>query len=82
MISFVPETGRPPGPHAGQHGGGHRAHASGDRRDGSHDGLHLVKGHVPCMAAVRAVVDAHIYHHLARAHIVGPDQVPGSRRRR
>ena len=59
----------------GQHGGGHRAHASGDRRDGSHDGLHLVKGHVPMHGAVRADVDAHIYHHLARAHIVGPDQV-------
>lgn len=66
MISFVPETAGRLGHMQGQHGGGHRAHASGDRRDGSHDGLHLVKGHVPMHGAVRADVDAHIYHHLAR----------------
>ena len=51
----------------------HRADAAGHGRDGLHDRLHLGEAGVAAEIAVRADVDAHVQHDLARADALCAD---------
>ena len=51
----------------------HRADTAGHGRDGLHDRLHLGEAGVAAEIAVRADVDAHVQHDLARADALRAD---------
>ena len=61
---------------AGQHGGGHGPHASGDGGNGTHHGFGRSEIHVTHQMAGGVHIDTHVDDHLAGGEAVGTDN-PG-----